>query len=87
MRELTQIEMNTIHGGATDLEIGLLSVIGGSGLGAIVGGILMTGNAVGDYAFIGNAIGTGMGLISGAMVGAGLGVAVGLTLVAYHRFA
>ncbi|HRE31998.1 MAG TPA: hypothetical protein PLD88_08495, partial [Candidatus Berkiella sp.] len=66
MKELTQVELTTVHGGATDLEIGLSSTLLGIGMGAIVGGILMTGNAVGDYAFIGNAIGTGMGLIGGA---------------------
>ncbi len=84
MREITQDEMRQISGGLTSLETVMITTLAGSSIGAVAGAILMTGNAVGDYAFIGNALGTAMGWISGGALGSLFGVGLGLILAAHY---
>lgn len=84
MRNLTQNEMAQIGAGLTSLETVMLTTLASSSIGAVGGAILMTGNAVGDYAFIGNALGTAMGWISGGALGTVLGIGLGLILAAHY---
>lgn len=84
MREITQDEMQQVNGGLTSLEITMMTTLAGSSIGAVVGAIFMTGNAVGDYAFIGNVLGTAMGWISGGALGTLFGIGLGLLLAAHY---
>jgi len=81
MKELTQQACFHVQGGLTGLETVLGCSLAGGTIGSIGGAIVLAGNAVGDYAFVGNAIGAAFGWIYGGILGVVVGAAVGLVSV------
>ncbi|MGE3318407.1 MAG: hypothetical protein AB7I18_03840 [Candidatus Berkiella sp.] len=81
MKELTQQECAGVQGGTGGAETVLSYSFVGGAIGSVSGAILLAGNAVGDYAFIGNTLGAALGWVYGGIIGVAVGALVGIATI------